>query len=47
MRHSVPPEGHKKGKYLRSIAGDIKISLKEKYINLETGLIHPSHWRTF
>ena len=47
MRHSVPPEGHKKGKYLRSIAGDIKISLKEEYVNLETGLIHPSHWRTF
>ena len=47
LSHTIPKESDDTGTHIRSVAGDIKISLKKEYIDLETGLIHPSHWRTF
>lgn len=32
---------------IRSIAGDIKLVLNDECTNLETGLIHFNHWRSF
>ena len=36
-----------KGTYLRSVAGDVKLMLNPEYTDLDTGLIHYSHWRSF
>lgn len=33
--------------YVRSVAGDIKLVLNEEYTQLETGMIHFKHWRSF
>lgn len=30
-----------------TIAGDIKLSLRQDILNYESGLIHPKHWRKF
>lgn len=46
LKHNVPRENGT-GVHVRSVAGDVKISLKKEYENLETGLIHPSHWKSF
>lgn len=46
LKHFVVPE-RGDGSYVRSVAGDIKLVLKEEYTHLETGLIHHNHWRSF
>ena len=35
------------GTYLRSVAGDVKLMLHPDYTDLDPGLIHYSHWRSF
>jgi len=46
LKHGVSG-GSGKGTNIRSIAGDIKLLLDPKYTNLDTGMIHFDHWRTF
>lgn len=46
LLHFVMPE-EGTDTVVRSVAGDIKLMLTDEYTNLETGLIHYSHWRKF
>lgn len=46
LKHGVAGTGGK-GTNIRSIAGDIKLLLDPRFTDLDTGMIHFDHWRTF